>query len=130
MNYETYTYYNADGSIEGGVVLPDDVINRTYNVGDRVATNSLLGTDVIYAIGIGTRGTVMAIAQRDNGRACDDALEVRFDNGVTHTVFGYELDLMHAVENYPDEYAADLFTYEIGEALTRVRSVEVGEVEA
>ncbi len=129
MNYETYTYYNDNGTIEGGVILPDDVINHTYNIGDRVATNSLLGTDVIYAIGIGTRGTVMAIAQRDSARACDDQLEVRFDNGVTHTVFGYELDLIHAVENYPGAYDADLFT-EFGEALSRVRSVEVGEVEA
>jgi hypothetical protein len=126
MDYETYTYYNDNGTIEGGVILPDEVINQTYNVGDRVATNSLLGTDVVYAIGYGTRGTVIAITQRDSGRACDDALEVRFDNGVTHNVFGYELELVRAFENDPALYPNDLFT-EYGEALTRVRSVEIGE---
>jgi hypothetical protein len=128
MNYETYTYYNDNGTIEGGVILSDEVINQTYNVGDRVATNSLLGTDVVYAIGYGTHGTVIAVTER-NSRACDDALEVRFDNGVTHNVFGYELELVRAFENDPTLYPNDLFT-EYGEALTRVRSVEIGEVEA
>ncbi len=46
-----------------------------------------------------------------------------------HAEFGATLE---RVSNIAEGrmYAADLFTYEIGEALTRVRSVEVGEVEA